>query len=165
MSHDTSESVGDWTALIEATTPRSPQVSCRGDLAYVTTRGGTGATRVRILSRDDSSSGNLDIGGTGGGSSDHLPRWSGSGDELAFVSAGSDVDELCVVSPSAGPERTTVTFGAQWRVEDLAWIDDVCLAALVADRSVETAVAQGSVRPRRERGRRSGLPRDVAGGC
>ena len=77
---------------------------------------------------------------------EHTPRWSADGELLAFVSADCDTDRVWVSAWSTGSAPSTTSVGEGCRVEDLEWIDDGCLAAIVAPRSNDTAVGQGSLR-------------------
>ena len=76
---------------------------------------------------------------------EHTPRWSPSGRQLAFVAARPHIDEIHVVAPD-GTACTTISPGDGWRVEDLHWIDEDCLAPIVAPRNTDTAVGLGSLR-------------------
>jgi dipeptidyl aminopeptidase/acylaminoacyl peptidase len=122
MSHDTGEAV-DWRALAAAISPCSPRLSAAGDLAYVATDDPTIGGRVRIVRLADGAAGAVEPGPADSGTehTEHTPRWSPGGRQLAFVAAGPDVDEVRVVAPD-GSTCTTIPTGEGWRVDDLQWI-------------------------------------------
>ena len=145
MSHDTGEDV-DWRALVATISPRSPRLSAAGDLAYVATDDPILGGRVRIVRLADGAAGAIEpVPATGAEHSEHTPRWSPGGRQLAFVAAGPDVDEVRVVAPD-GSACTTIPTGDGWRVDDLQWIDARFLAAIVAPRNSDSAVGLGSLR-------------------
>ena len=87
MSHDTASpdtavALDGWKALVATIPPRSPQLSARGDLAYIATDDPAVGARVRIVAPTGAAAGR-----TVGEHAEHTPRWSPSGRQLAFVAA------------------------------------------------------------------------------
>ena len=143
MSHDTASpdtAVGldGWKALVATIPPRSPQLSARGDLAYVATDDLAVGARVRIVAPTGDAAGR-----TVTEHPEHTPRWSPSGRQLAFVAASPQGDEIHIVAAD-GSAQSTVAAGEGWRVDDLQWIDEGCLALIAAPLITDTAVGRGS---------------------
>ena len=146
MSHDTGQGVDDWCALASTISPRSPRLSTRA----------TSPTSRRTIPPSAA---------VYASSVTPTPRWATStplasptrstpstprarspgGLQLAFVAARPDIDEVRVVAPD-GTGCTTISPGQGWHVEDLHWIDEDCLAAIVAPRNSDSAVGLGSLR-------------------
>ena len=145
MSHDTASpdtavALDGWKALVATIPPRSPQLSARGDVAYVATDDPAVGARVRIVAPTGDAAGR-----TVTEHPEHTPRWSPSGRQLAFVAASPQGDEIHVVAAD-GSARSTVAAGEGWRVDDLQWIDEGCLALIAAPLITDTAVGRGSQR-------------------
>jgi dipeptidyl aminopeptidase/acylaminoacyl peptidase len=146
MSHDTGEGVDDWRVLAAAIAPRSPRLSPRGDLAYVATDDPAVGGRIRIVRAEHGAMGDIERRApTDEQRSEHTPRWSPGGRRLAFVAAGPELDAVDVVSAD-GPACTAISAGGGWRVDELQWIDEDCLAAIVAPRNSDSAVGLGALR-------------------
>ncbi len=111
-----------------------------GDLAYIATDDPAVGARVRIVAPTGVVAERIVTE-----HAEHTPRWSPSGRHLAFVAAGPQGDGIHVVAPD-GSTRSTVTVGEGWRVDDLQWIDEGCLALIAAPLITDTAVGRGAQR-------------------
>ena len=140
VSPDTAVALDGWRALIATIPPRSPQLSAGGDLAYIATDDPAVGARVRIVAPTGDVAERIVTE-----HAEHTPRWSPSGRRLAFVAAGPQGDGIHVVAPD-GSTRSTVTVGEGWRVDDLQWIDEGCLALIAAPLITDTAVGRGAQR-------------------
>ena len=145
MSHDTvSPDVAvardGWAPLVGRVPPRSPQLSAFGDIAYVGTEDAADGARIRIVAATGDA-----VERTITEHSEHTPRWSPTGRQLAFAAGRPQGEEIHVVARD-GTARSIVAVGDGWRVEDVQWIDEGHLALIAAPLITDTAVGRGSQR-------------------
>ena len=143
MSHVAFPWTSRWRSLVDAPVPSEPTVSARGDLAFTEMQPGRGSrVLVNGLPVSETTS---EVGAAEEWQGDHLPRWSPSGERVAFVRSRS-TDEVVFVGQAGRGRPTRASVDAWWRIEDITWSDEATVTLLVAPRSSDSAVADGALR-------------------